>query len=226
MKFLTRTTALVASAALLSTATARADDPDLGPFASASKFFATSNTVTVKFLYSLAAANNQLFFFTAVGSSGTFLIDVPGSAPTPGTGTPASAVITLSDFGLGIGDELIFGICTTNTSGDPNGCANPWTAFYMGPAARNSDGQIHAAILPAATWNGFGFGETADAGTLVIGFENRTASDTPPSDWDFNDVVFSVEGVTVPEPATMALLATGLVGLTGATLLRRRRNNS
>ena len=230
MNAFSRVGASVALALLVGTTTARADTPDLGD-GSAQQFFANQDQITVTFLYSLAAADNDLYLFTSVGSFGHFLIAVPGDAPTPGTPSTTSITFNLSTYGLDYTvDEVIFGICTTNVSGDTAGCSNPRTAFYMGPASRNPDNMLHAAVITPEVWNGFGVGGIAPAGTYVLGFENRTAADRPTSDWDYNDLVFAVDlgdpTTTTPEPATMFLLATGLVALTGVGLIRHRRSAS
>ena len=95
--------------------------------------------------------------------------------------------------------------------------------FQTGEGYRNPDGLLHAQATEYLNqWGNYTY-------AVRVGFEDlynyEYFGQSFPGEPDFDDVVLQVRGVSTvtPEPATMALLATGLAGIGGAGMRRRKK---
>lgn len=181
--------------------------------------------VTLTLLFQDALYENQLFVFrSAIGNTfdpanAISIFSNKAAIGSSFTFNPAT------ELGLSVGDEIIFGICANIPAGEPGSCGTFGATngiHYTGGADRNFDNAVHATVATSCGSTLCG----SFTGT-AIGFEDIREVDAPlPIDRDFNDIVFGVEQsptTVVPEPMTMTLLATGLAGMSGAGILRRRR---
>jgi hypothetical protein len=126
-------------------------------------------------------------------------------------GSVAGSHVTLSakelaDMGIGVGDELQFGIHVKNTGHD----------FVLGAGDRNADGLAHAYLRASpssgiyAGFEDFYGGGDRDFNDTILRF-TRGASTTAPrgKSWQ-EDLPVS----TIPEPSTLLLMLSG-IGMIG-----------
>jgi hypothetical protein len=244
--------ALLATAALMAIVAtpALADDPDK-PFGTdfglSTPIIATGNNLVVTYygsegttvfghtLWAFTAAQyqanfaNECFWWNAGAACGSISGYSLGTKAygAAAAGLLASPVVN-APIGWTPGSEVIFALMVDQSdgfnwffSGDPT----RHTAAYSWPS---SDPLAHLAYFGTNGVPG-NLGVGTIPGTenkFLFGFEDVRYS---PSDWDFNNAIFAIEfgGIdppteVVPEPATMTLLASGLLGLAAAQRRRRR----
>ena len=220
--------ALVAAFALVAAPAAHADGVAVAGGSIGEQIYKSgTDNLFVKFIGKQASYTNDTYYFLTLGSAGEFLFRNSLSNLGMEKEVTTSAA-------LATGAEAIFGICANVGSATPEGTGcTEGNTYYTGPASRNPDDRFHAAVW---TRDAFLAGCALDPSrcnadvvdllsdpeyNLVIGFEDSFNYNI---DDDFNDVVFAVKGAsTVPEPVTMSLLATGLAGMGGAGVFKRRK---
>ncbi len=233
-----RGAAVAALMGLIAAPAARADGTMVpGGTIGTALYKSSANNIFATFIQSQASYNDDLYFYLTVPGAGQFIFSNHGTV----AGTTVN--VTQSSL-LAIGNEAIFSICAqvaaVGTATTPGGACTASTQYYTGSASRNPDNQFHAAVWTraaylagcatataiatnACTAAGQAYLNTADGMQIefIVGFEDSFNYNI---DRDFNDIIFGLRGVsTVPEPVTMSLLATGLVGMGGVGSLRRRK---
>lgn len=134
------------------------------------------------------------------------------------------------------GEEVIFALMVQQEDANSaTGFGFNW--FFSGDPSRHTTAYSWPTTTPRAHLAYFGTdGVPGDDGIgfipgtqnkFLFGFEDVRYEH---SDWDFNNAIFAIEfgGINpptevVPEPATMTLLASGLIGLAAAQRRRRQR---
>jgi hypothetical protein len=115
------------------------------------------------------------------------------------------------------GSELIFGLYVQDLMNDGT---DVW--FYTGDDTYNIDNRIHAVVTQLGSYRyAVGFEDLCKREIVPQGIDCTGARYTV--DWDYNDHIFEV--YSTPEPVSMSLIGTGLLGLAGFARRRRKKQD-